>query len=197
MGRHRGSSSVAAVPSRRANATPPQRRGSSGLTIRLTMSEGGVVPAHRCRRVLVRASGPEKSAATASESDDGKAKGEGEAQEEKLYPSSTGMLNARWAGADAGSAGSGALEPLPLAASALSLEHKLKATAVVGEVLKMALRDALPVVAIMTTASAAAQALNLSGRGLHSFTLELNFSNSRTRSGLSWVTRWTEELKLS
>jgi hypothetical protein len=161
------------------------------------MSEGGVVPAHRCRRVLVRASGPEKSAATASESDDGKAKGEGEAQEEKLYPSSTGMLNARWAGADAGSAGSGALEPLPLAASALSLEHKLKATAVVGEVLKMALRDALPVVAIMTTASAAAQALNLSGRGLHSFTLELNFSNSRTRSGLSWVTRWTEELKLS
>jgi hypothetical protein len=34
-------------------------------------------------------------------------------------------------------------------------------------------------------------------RGLHSFTLELNFSSSRTHSGLSWVTRWTEELKLS
>ena len=36
-----------------------------------------------------------------------------------------------------------------------------------------------------------------SPRGLHSFTLELNLSNSRTHSGLSWVTRWTEELKLS
>ena len=35
------------------------------------------------------------------------------------------------------------------------------------------------------------------GRGLHLFTLELNLSNSRTHPGLSWVTRWTEELKLS
>jgi len=34
-------------------------------------------------------------------------------------------------------------------------------------------------------------------RGLRSFTLELNLSNSRTHSGLSGVTRWTEELKLS
>ena len=31
----------------------------------------------------------------------------------------------------------------------------------------------------------------------HSFTVELNLSNSRTHSGLSWVTRWTEELKLN
>ena len=30
------------------------------------------------------------------------------------------------------------------------------------------------------------------GRGLHSFTLELNLSNSRTHSRFSWVTRWTE-----
>jgi hypothetical protein len=34
----------------------------------------------------------------------------------------------------------------------------------------------------------------LHGRGLHSFTLELNLSNSRTHHELSWVTRWTEEL---
>jgi len=34
-------------------------------------------------------------------------------------------------------------------------------------------------------------------RGLHWFTLELSLSNSRTHSGLSWVTRWIEELKLS
>ena len=37
----------------------------------------------------------------------------------------------------------------------------------------------------------------VNGRGLHSFALELNSSNSRTHSGLSWVTRWTEALKLS
>jgi hypothetical protein len=36
-----------------------------------------------------------------------------------------------------------------------------------------------------------------SPRGLHSFTLELKLSNSRTHSWLSWVTRWTVELKLS
>jgi hypothetical protein len=35
------------------------------------------------------------------------------------------------------------------------------------------------------------------GRGLHSFTLELNLSNSRTHSGLRWVTQWTEVLNLS
>ena len=35
------------------------------------------------------------------------------------------------------------------------------------------------------------------GRGLHSSNLELNLSNSRTHSGFSWDTRWTEELKLS
>jgi len=37
----------------------------------------------------------------------------------------------------------------------------------------------------------------LPGRGLHLFTLELNLSNSKTHSGLSWVTQCTEELKLS
>jgi len=31
-------------------------------------------------------------------------------------------------------------------------------------------------------------------KGLHSFTLELNLSNSRTHSRLSWVTWWPEEL---
>jgi len=31
-------------------------------------------------------------------------------------------------------------------------------------------------------------------RGLHSFTVELNLSNSRAHS---WVTRWAEQLKLS
>ena len=32
---------------------------------------------------------------------------------------------------------------------------------------------------------------------MHSFTLELNLSNSRTHSWAKLVTRWTEELKLS
>jgi len=40
-------------------------------------------------------------------------------------------------------------------------------------------------------------AVRFTGRGLHSFTLELNLSNSRIHSGFSWVTRKTEELKLS
>ena len=35
------------------------------------------------------------------------------------------------------------------------------------------------------------------GRGLHSFTLELNLSNSTTHSWIKLVTRWSRELKLS
>jgi prepilin signal peptidase PulO-like enzyme (type II secretory pathway) len=35
------------------------------------------------------------------------------------------------------------------------------------------------------------------GRGLHSSTLEVNLSTSGTHDELSWVVRWTEELKLS
>jgi len=37
------------------------------------------------------------------------------------------------------------------------------------------------------------------GRALHSFTLELNLSNSGTlmRDAFSWVIRWMEELKMS
>jgi hypothetical protein len=35
------------------------------------------------------------------------------------------------------------------------------------------------------------------GRALHSFTLELNLSNSRSHSGLSWVIQGTDDLKLS
>jgi hypothetical protein len=37
----------------------------------------------------------------------------------------------------------------------------------------------------------------LSTRGLHSFTLELSLATPRHTVDLSWVTRWTEELKLS
>jgi hypothetical protein len=37
----------------------------------------------------------------------------------------------------------------------------------------------------------------VAGRGLHSLTLELNLSNSRTHLGLSWIIQWAEELKLS
>jgi len=45
--------------------------------------------------------------------------------------------------------------------------------------------------------AAAAAAAAAATRGLHSFTLEFNLTNFRTHSWLGWVTRWTEELKLS
>jgi hypothetical protein len=62
---------------------------------------------------------------------------------------------------------------------------------------KGALEHKLKLAAEAAAAAAAKHAEAAKGRGLHSFTLELNLSNSRHIHELSWVIQWTEELKLS